>query len=204
MSKRNKRSNRRRQRRSPQHRFIQPQIEALENRVLLASCTLPAAVEVGSGGAKELKGTSGHDCFKVTGDDWGGVKIKGSAATETDILDFSAINDNLTFLIQSKNTVKVEITTVSGSPTKSLIATDLNHLIGGGGETRFIVEKGAKIKNGRIEASEGAGTIVSFSSDIVNPDKFLWRGRHQASHRQSADQFCRCGFVDFPHIGKCG
>ncbi|MFV2065405.1 MAG: SdrD B-like domain-containing protein, partial [Pirellulales bacterium] len=109
---------------------------------------------IGGGGANDdLQGGADDDRF-VFLPGWGTVTVSDVSGS-ADILDFSAIGDDLTVTIGS-------VTVVQGGNTVSHLANAIDRIIGGSGDDVFFFTDGAMLGpagNGTIDAGPGADRI---------------------------------------------
>ena len=112
-------------------------------------------------------GKPGSDVYLfAAGSDWDQTRIEEEALGGRDTLDFSQIEDDLTFRIKASHVVEV-----SGLGMFAT-AERVEVLKAGRGKNIFYVENGAQISDGGIigNAAQGSTSILSFSSDLGNPD----------------------------------
>jgi len=125
----------------------------------------------GGGGADLLEGKNGSDTYLfVSG--WNGVQIVEAAGSGSDnaaedensevedILDFSAVAENLTFTIHGDGTVSVAA--AGGTMLVSRVA-NVEKLIGGSAENRFVFENGATFA-GIIDGGAGSLNTLDYSA----------------------------------------
>ena len=96
-----------------------------------------------------IVGTTGDDQFTFLSN-WGQDTVDGDAGDNT--LDFSAVDSALTFTLKTAGTVEVT------DGVNSLTAQNIQNLIGGTGDDRFVFEDTATL-NGSIAGGDGQDTV---------------------------------------------
>ena len=103
-------------------------------------------------------GLAGNDIY-LFGEDWGIDEVLENAGEGDDTLDFSAVTADLTFNINADGSIGV-----SDGSNVVTIAGDVENLIGGQGDDRFVFENGA-ILAGTISGGRGNDTLDYGSND---------------------------------------
>ena len=104
-----------------------------------------------------VRGFGGDDTFKFSAMPVAGSFIvDGGAGTNT--LDFSGINSNLTFTVQPDGSI-----TVSGAGG-TVNAQNIENIIGGGGQNRFVFENGSSFAGNIVGNSTGSSNTLDMSA----------------------------------------
>ncbi|MES9877434.1 MAG: DUF4347 domain-containing protein, partial [Candidatus Sedimenticola sp. 1PA] len=120
----------------------------------------------GNAGANDsLVGMGGDDVYRFQ-DGWGNDAVVENPAEGVDTLDFSQVSADLTFTIHASGRVSV----TDGTNSVNQVA-NIENLIGGSGDNRFVFENGASLA-GLIDATAGRSNTLDYSAwnSSVNVD----------------------------------
>ncbi len=125
-------------------------VEMLEDRRLLAAVPIERPGET-------IVGTQDSDQYVFDPRfDWNGTRIE-DVIGGGDVLDFSAVREDLTFRIKAQSEVQIS----GGGRTAT--SQNVSRFKAGQGNNVFIVENGASLRDGAIEGFQGATTILAFA-----------------------------------------
>ncbi len=118
----------------------------------------------GGGGNDSLDGGAGSDIYKFS-NGWGvdNVADTGSNDGESNTLDFSAVTNKLTFTIPSGPSANYTVSDTSAPPNTVSSTRNVQSLVGGKGENRFVFAQGANFA-GTITGGTGPTNTLDYSA----------------------------------------